>query len=111
MVEHIDRDEPCFSISVVARIVKVHVQTLRYYERAGLVQPSRFGGRNRLYSQNEIERLRQIKRLTEQLGLNLAGVEVMLRMADRMAQMEREIEALRQRLEGDNQARIVESTE
>ena len=99
MAEYLKPDEPCFAISVVARIVRVHAQTLRYYERAGLIRPSRANGRNRLYSQSDIERLRQIKRLTEDLGLNLAGVEVILRMADRIAQMERAMEAMRKRLE------------
>ncbi len=94
----VHRDEPCFAISIAARIVGLHAQTLRYYERAGLVRPTRSSGRNRLYSQRDIERLQQIRRLTEDLGLNLAGVEVSLRMMDRMAQMEKEMEWLRRRL-------------
>ncbi len=99
MARLIDKDEPCFAISVTAKIVGLHVQTLRYYERAGLIQPSRSKGRNRLYSGRDIERLRQIKRLTDDLGLNLAGVEVFLRMSDRLAQMEQQIEAMRRQLE------------
>ena len=100
MADYLEPDEPCFGISVAARIIRVHAQTLRYYERAGLIRPSRTNGRNRLYSQSDIERLRQIKRLTEDLGLNLAGVEVILRMADRMAEMEKTIEVMRRRMEG-----------
>ena len=99
MADYLEPDEPYFAISVVARIVKVHAQTLRYYERAGLIRPSRSNGRNRLYSQGDIERLRQIKRLTDDLGLNLAGVEVILRMADKMADMERTIAEMQRRLE------------
>lgn len=99
MAMPVDRNEPCFAISVAARMVGLHAQTLRYYERAGLVRPSRSGGRNRLYSQRDVERLRQIRRLTDDLGLNLAGVEVLLRMGDRMARMEREMEDLRRELE------------
>ncbi len=99
MADYLESDEPCFAISVAARIVKVHAQTLRYYERAGLIRPSRSNGRNRLYSQSDIERLRQIKRLTDDLGLNLAGVEVILRMADKLADMERTIGEMQRRLE------------
>lgn len=100
MAEMIDIDEPCFAIGVTARIVGLHVQTLRYYERAGLIQPSRSKGKNRLYSKRDIERLRQIRRLTDDLGLNLAGVEVFLRMSDRITQMEQELEAMRRQLRG-----------
>jgi len=99
MAMPVDRNDPCFAISIAARMVGLHAQTLRYYERAGLVRPSRSSGRNRLYSQRDVERLRQIRRLTDDLGLNLAGVEVILRMGDRMAQMEREMEDLRRELE------------
>ncbi len=99
MAMPVDRNDPCFAISIAARMVGLHAQTLRYYERAGLVRPSRSSGRNRLYSQRDVERLRQIRRLTDDLGLNLAGVEVILRMGDRMARMEREMEDLRRELE------------
>lgn len=98
MVDYLTPDEPCFGIGVAARIVRVHAQTLRYYERAGLIQPSRTTGRNRLYSQSDIERLRQIKRLTDDLGLNLAGVEIILRMADKIVDLEDVIADLRNRL-------------
>lgn len=81
-------------ISIAARMIGVHAQTLRYYERAGLVEPSRSRGNIRLYSDQDIERLRTIQRLMNDLGVNLAGVEVIMRMGERMAQMERQIEAL-----------------
>ena len=94
----IDRDHPCFAIGVAARMVGLHAQTLRYYERAGLIEPSRSKGKNRLYSQRNIERLMRIRSLTDDLGLNLAGVEVIMRMGDRIGGMEREIEELRRDL-------------
>lgn len=93
-------DEPCYLISVAARLVGMHVQTLRYYERAGLVEPSRSKGNIRLYSPRDIERLRHVKRLMEDLGVNLAGAEVILRMRDRIEQLEREREGLRELLRG-----------
>src|SRR5436305_6509864 len=77
-------DMACFVISVAARLLNVHPQTLRYYERAGLIQPSRSRGNIRLYSTRDIERAQQIKRLVEDLGVNLAGVEVILRLTERL---------------------------
>mgnify|MGYP003739213403 CR=1 FL=1 len=93
-----DDDEPCFVISVVAQQLEVHPQTLRYYERAGLVQPSRSRGNIRLYSQRDIERLRLIQRLMDDLGVNLAGVEVILNMTERIRELESEVQRLRARL-------------
>ena len=92
-------DQPCYVISVAARMVGVHAQTLRYYERAGLLSPSRSRGRIRLYSQSEIERLRQIQRLINDLGVNLAGAEVILRLTERLQQREVEMEELRRELQ------------
>ena len=107
----IGRDEPCFAIGIVARMVGLHAQTLRYYERAGLVEPSRSKGKIRLYSPRDVERLGQIRRLTEELGLNLAGVEVMLRMTDRIAQMEEEMEEMRAQLERSSKRKLAQSRE
>jgi MerR family transcriptional regulator/heat shock protein HspR len=87
-----------FVISVAARLVGVHEQTLRYYERAGLVEPARSKGRIRLYSLYDLERVRQIRRLTEDLGVNLAGVEVIMRLTDRIRELESEIDHLRRRM-------------
>ena len=92
-------DEPCYVISVAARMVGMHAQSLRHYERVGLVQPSRSRGRVRLYSQADVARLRHIQRLIQDLGLNLAGVEVIIRMNERIRQMENEMEALRAELQ------------
>jgi MerR family transcriptional regulator/heat shock protein HspR len=86
--------EPCYVISVAAKMLGLHAQTLRYYERLGLVAPSRSRGNFRLYSQSDLNRVRQIKRLMNDLGVNLAGVEVILRMSDRMRELEQEIERL-----------------
>ena len=93
------RHEGRFVISVAARVLGVHAQTLRYYERAGLVLPARGPGRVRLYSVGDIERLRQIQGLMDDLGVNLAGAEVVLRMKERMLEMEREVEELRRELD------------
>jgi MerR family transcriptional regulator/heat shock protein HspR len=83
-----------FVISVAARLVGVHEQTLRYYERAGLVEPARSKGRIRLYSLHDLERVRQIRRLTDDMGVNLAGVEVIMRLTDRIRELEGQIENL-----------------
>ncbi len=94
-------DEPCYVISIAARLVALHPQTLRYYERLGLVVPSRSRGKVRLYSPGDIERLQRIARLIDELGVNLAGVEVILNMTERMEQMQREMEAERAMLEAE----------
>ena len=86
--------EPCFVISVAARMVGLHAQTLRYYERVGLVMPSRSGGRQRLYSMADVERLRRIKTFVDELGVNLAGAEVALKLIDRITELEGQVEAL-----------------
>ena len=86
--------EPCYVISVAARMLGLHAQTLRYYERAGMVEPSRSAGNRRLYSTGDIDRLRRIKTLIDDLGVNLAGVEVILRMGERMAEMETQMRRL-----------------
>jgi len=89
-----ERDEPLYVISIAAQILDIHPQTLRYYERAGLIQPSRTPGNIRLYSQEDIERLQLIQRLIEDLGVNLAGVEVILNMRAQMRQMEEQMQRL-----------------
>src|SRR5436309_9550740 len=83
-----------FVISVAARLVGVHEQTLRYYERAGLLEPARSKGRIRLYSLHDLERVRQIRRLTDDMGVNLAGVEVIMRLTDRIRELEGQIDGL-----------------
>ena len=89
-------DEPVYFISVVSRMVGVHAQTLRYYERVGLVSPSRSGGRQRLYSLREVQKLQRIKTLTEDMGVNLAGVEVILKLLDQVAKLEGDVAQLQE---------------
>mgnify|MGYP001262223364 FL=1 len=91
-------DEPCYTIGVVARMVDLHPQTIRNYEELGLVVPRRTEGNRRLYSPAEVERLRKINRLTQELGVNLAGVEVILHMAEQIESLQMEIADLRARL-------------
>jgi len=85
-------DEPMFVISVAARLVEMHPQTLRYYERAGLVKPQRSRGSIRLYSQRDIERLKKIARLVDNLGVNLAGVEVIINLTEKLELMQQVLE-------------------
>ena len=84
-----DDSVPCYVISVAARMLGIHAQTLRYYEKAGIIEPSRSSGRVRLYSNRDIGRLRQIRTLMDDLGVNIAGVEVILRLSERIVEMER----------------------
>jgi MerR family transcriptional regulator, heat shock protein HspR len=92
------RDEPVYAISVAARLCDMHPQTLRLYERIGLVTPNRLDNRNRLYSENDIERLKKIQRLTQDLGVNLAGVTVIFNLLEQMDQMKADMEAELERL-------------
>ncbi|MBO55453.1 MAG: MerR family DNA-binding transcriptional regulator [Dehalococcoidia bacterium] len=88
------QQQPCFVISIAANMVGLHAQTLRYYERVGLIWPSRSVGRQRLYSQADIERLRRIKTFTEDMGMNLAGAEVALKLVERVEELELQVETL-----------------
>ncbi len=94
-----DDQEPCYVISVAARMVGLHAQSLRHYERIGLIRPGRSQGRVRLYSQSDIDRLRYIQRLINDLGVNLAGAEVVIHMNEHIRQMEREMARLRAELQ------------
>jgi len=80
-------DRPRYMISVAAELVGMHPQTLRVYESRGLIRPKRTGGNTRLYSEADLERLRLIQQLTNELGLNLAGVEQVMRLQDEMQRM------------------------
>src|SRR5262245_26790156 len=81
-------------IGVVAAMLKVHPQTLRFYEKKGLLRPSRTEGRTRMYSQDDVEEVARLIRLTRDMGVNLAGVEVILKMRRRMVEMQKQIEDL-----------------
>jgi MerR family transcriptional regulator/heat shock protein HspR len=95
-------DEPVYLISIVSSMLNIHPQTLRQYERDGLIKPSRTEGRIRLYSQRDIDKMKMILRLTRDLGVNLAGIDVILRLKEQMEQMEKEIEALKDALQNVN---------
>lgn len=84
--------QPVYMIGVASKLCGVHPQTLRQYERLGLLNPSRIGSKNRLYSETDVLRVRRIQRLTQQLGVNLAGVEIILRLLDDMDDMRRDME-------------------
>ncbi len=103
-------DEPVYLISVVATMLDIHPQTLRQYEREGLVEPSRTQGRMRLYSQRDIERMKLILRLTRQMGVNLAGVDIVLQLKEQIDAMQTEIDQLREELSKVNRNGSVHSS-
>lgn len=88
-------DEPVYLISIVAKILDIHPQTLRQYERENLICPARTNGRIRLYSQRDIDRIKLILRLTRELGVNLSGVDIILRLKENVDAMESEMAELR----------------
>jgi len=92
-------NEPRYVISIAARMVGVRTYTLRYYEKIGIIEPSRSQGRLRLYSDRDIARLRRVKTLMDDLGVNLAGVEVVLRMAQHMTELQRRVAELESEIE------------
>jgi len=92
------KDEPIYMISVVARLLEVHPQTLRMYEREGFIRPKRTG-KQRIYSEEDVERLDMVLRLTRELGVNKAGVDIILRMRERMEALEREVMSVMEHLD------------
>ncbi len=95
-------DEPVYLISIVSNMLNIHPQTLRQYERDGLISPSRTEGRMRLYSQRDIDRMKMILRLTRDLGVNIAGIDIILQLKEQMEEMENEIERLKDELRDVN---------
>ena len=95
-------DEPVYLISVVASILDIHPQTLRQYEKEGLIEPSRTQGRMRLYSQRDIDKIKFVLQLTRKMGINLAGVDVILKLKKQMDIMNAEILELREELSKTN---------
>lgn len=89
-----DRGKPLYTIGVAAEMLKLHPQTLRLYERRGLIKPTRTVGRTRMYSAEDVEEVARMVRLTRDLGVNLAGVEIILKMRRRMIEMQKQIEDL-----------------
>jgi len=112
---HVDKDEPVYMIGVAAKICEVHPQTLRLYERLGLIRPKRVGSKNRMYSQADIERLQKIQRLTQDMGVNLAGVEIILDLLDKIQrlhkEMDQEMERMRREMEDEMNRRLREYRE
>jgi MerR family transcriptional regulator, heat shock protein HspR len=96
-------DRPRYMISIAAELVGMHPQTLRIYEQKGLVRPKRTAGNTRLYSDRDLERLRVVQRLTSELGLNLAGVEIVLRLEDELKRMQARMERLEREMKEEIQ--------
>lgn len=95
-----DADEqPIYVISIAARLVGMHQQTLRYYERAGLVEPKRTNGNIRMYSNSDIQKIRLIQRWIDDFGVNLAGAEIMMRMSAQIRALQEELSATRAELD------------
>ena len=92
-------DEPRYVISIAARILGTQTYTLRYYERIGLIEPKRSQGNIRLYSDRDIDLLRRVRTLVEDMGVNLAGVEVILRLVQRMGEMQDKVAKLESEVE------------
>ena len=89
-------EEPVFMISVAARMLGVRTQTLRYYESLGLIQPTRSRGNQRVFSPRDVDRVRRIRSLMDALGVNLAGVEVVMKLLDRLQQAEADLSRLKE---------------
>lgn len=100
-------DEPVYLISIVSKMLDIHPQTLRQYERENLICPSRSDGRIRLYSQRDVDKIKLILRLTRELGVNIAGVDIILRLRETVDGMEKEIAELRHEVQRANNARSV----
>jgi MerR family transcriptional regulator/heat shock protein HspR len=91
--------EPRYVISVAARMLDMQTHTLRYYERVGVIEPRRSKGNVRLYSDSDIALLRRVKALVDDMGINLPGVEVILRMVEQVGQLQKDLEQAQQEIE------------
>jgi MerR family transcriptional regulator/heat shock protein HspR len=100
------KSKGAYMISSVAEMYEIHPQTLRLYEREGLLQPSRTEGNTRLYTDEDLERLEVILKLTRELGVNLAGVEIILNMREKMAAMQRQMESFMRTLNEELSQRV-----
>ena len=96
-----DRQRPQYMIGVVADMLKIHPQTLRMYEKKGLIRPSRTVGKTRVYSQEDVEEIARLTRLVRDLGVNLAGIEIILKMRRRMLAMQAQIDELTRHVRDD----------
>ena len=103
-----NENEAVYMISIAAKLCDVHPQTLRMYERVGLIRPQRVSMKNRMYSDADIERLRRIQHLTHDMGVNLAGVDVILRLLEQMEDMRRQMEEEMDRIRQEMDKRMQE---
>lgn len=97
-MKNLGEDEPRYVISIAARMVGVQTHTLRYYEKAGIIEPSRSRGNLRLYSERDIAHLKRVKTLMDDMGVNLAGVEVIMRMVEQMMELQNQLQELESEL-------------
>lgn len=102
--------EPVYLISAVAHILNIHPQTLRQYEREGLIKPSRTNGKIRLYSQKDIDHIKTVLTLTRELGVNLAGVDIILKLNNKIEKLEIEIQNYKEKLRDLNNINVVPSS-
>lgn len=102
--------EPVYLISVVAEILSIHPQTLRQYEREGLIKPSRTNGKIRLYSQKDIDHIKYVLTLTRELGVNLAGVDIILKLNKKIELLEKNIHIYRTKIESINDISVTVET-
>lgn len=102
--------EPVYLISAVADILNIHPQTLRQYEREGLIKPSRTNGKIRLYSQKDIDHIKYVLTLTRELGVNLAGVDIILQMNQKIQKLEDEVEIYKTKIKNINNMSVVPDT-
>ncbi len=97
-MENLGENEPRYVISIAARMVGVRTYTLRYYEKVGVIEPSRSRGNLRLYSERDIAHLKRVKTLMDDMGVNLAGVEVIMRMVQQMLELQNQVQELESEL-------------
>lgn len=102
--------EPVYLISAVAEILNIHPQTLRQYEREGLIKPSRTNGKIRLYSQKDIDHIRYVLTLTRDLGVNLSGVDIILQLNKRIEELEKDMYIYKNKIKSINSLSVVPDT-
>ena len=102
--------EPVYLIFAVAEILNIHPQTLRQYEREGLIKPSRTNGKIRLYSQKDIDHIRYVLTLTRDLGVNLAGVDIILQLNKRIEELEKDMYIYKNKIKSINSLSVVPDT-
>ncbi len=102
--------EPVYLISAVAEILSIHPQTLRQYEREGLIKPSRTNGKIRLYSQKDIDHIKYVLTLTRELGVNLAGVDIILQLNKKILKLEKDLVVFKSKIKSINNISVVPDT-